>query len=198
MGNTCGFDLVIKLIQLWYVQNKDHCEQFLVVLSVLFLARVAHLKAHLHKIIACPQIRVRDSTQSHYTDVLHSSVQSLTASMSLASWLSSTSRKTSVSVSHETGFLPLPLIHSSSISTLICSASPRCLCSMLRTLALLVSSRRRMPNWEYLVLISWGMLILLSLPRNLTSSIRVGCPPVNSTSWYWLFARLDTITQHPN
>ena len=36
--------------------------------------------------------------------------------------------------------------------------------------------------WGYLVLTSWGVLILLSLPRNLTSSIRVGCPPVNNTT----------------
>ena len=105
-------------------------------------------------------------------------VWSLTASMSLASSLSSTSRKTSVSVAHETGCLPLPLIHSSSISKLICSASPRCLYSMLRILVPLVSSKSRMPNWGYLVLISWGMLILLSLPRNLTSSIRVGCSSI--------------------
>jgi len=123
----------------------------------------------------------------------------LTASMSPASLESSTSRSTSISVLQLTGCFPLPLSHSSRISVLICSASFPCLCSMLQTLVPVESSKRRMPNKVYLVLISWGMLILLSLPRNLTSSTIVGGMPAvenasftiktNQVYWYintWL------------
>ena len=84
------------------------------------------------------------------------------------------SRSTSISVLQLTGCFPLPLIHSWRISVLICSASSLCLCSMLWTLAPVDDSKRRKPNQVYLVLISWGMLILLSLPRNLISSSIVG------------------------
>ena len=88
----------------------------------------------------------------------------LTASISLASVQSSISRNTSVSVSQLTGVFPLPLAHSRRISLLIRSASPLCLCSMLVTLAPLWSSRRKTPKSWYLMPISCGMLILLSLP----------------------------------
>ena len=46
-------------------------------------------------------------------------------------------------------------------------------------LAPFVSSRRSTPNFIKLAPICWGMLMRLSLPRNLISSINVGCSPGN-------------------
>ena len=96
------------------------------------------------------------------------------ASISPANVLSSMSRKTCVSVFQVTGCLPLPATHSSMISILISFTSLLCLWARARILAPLWSSSKRRPNSRYLIPISWGILILLSLPRNLMHSIRVG------------------------
>ena len=61
---------------------------------------------------------------------------------------------------------------------LICSASFKCLWAMILTLAPFLSSRRKVPNWTYLVAISTGMLITLpSAHVNLSSSGSVGLVP---------------------
>ena len=98
----------------------------------------------------------------------------LTALMSPARIERSISHKTSVSVSQLTGCFPFPAIQSWRISVLIRSASSLYLCSILRTLSPVVSSKRRMPKLWYLVPISWGILIFLSLPSKLMQSGRVG------------------------
>ena len=61
---------------------------------------------------------------------------------------------------------------------LIRSASFKCLCAMILTLDPFLSSRRKVPNWTYLVAISTGMFItLLSVHVNFSSSGRVGVVP---------------------
>ena len=58
---------------------------------------------------------------------------------------------------------------------LIRSASFKCLCAMILTLDPFLSSRRKVPNWTYLVAISTGMLITLPLTHvNLSSCGSVG------------------------
>ena len=61
---------------------------------------------------------------------------------------------------------------------LIRSASFKCLWAMILTLDPFLSSRRKVPNWTYLVAISIGMFsTLLSVHVNLSSSGRVGSVP---------------------
>ena len=61
---------------------------------------------------------------------------------------------------------------------LIRSGSFKLLWAMILTLDPFLSSRRKVPNWTYLVAISTGMLItLLSAHVNLSSSDRVGLVP---------------------
>ena len=61
---------------------------------------------------------------------------------------------------------------------LIRSASFECLCVMILTLDPLLSSRRKVPNWTYLIAISTGMFTtLLSVHVNFSSSGRVGLVP---------------------
>ena len=102
------------------------------------------------------------------------------ASISPANVLSSMSHKTWISVFQVTGCLPFPATHSSMISILISFASFICLRARARIFAPLWSSSRRRPNSRYLTPISWGMLILLFLPRNLMHSINVGWSPWTS------------------
>ena len=80
------------------------------------------------------------------------------------------SRKTSTSVAQVTGCLPLPVSHCFRISILICSASFKCLWATISTLDPSVSSRRKVPNWKYLLVIFSGIL-------NFSSSGRVGFLP---------------------
>ena len=91
---------------------------------------------------------------------------------------SSMSCKTSIRVAQVTGCLPLPVTHSWRISVLICSASEWCLWAIIFTLEPFLSSRRKIPNWTYLVAISTGMLTTLpSVHVNFSSSGRVGLVP---------------------
>ena len=102
----------------------------------------------------------------------------LTASISLARVESSMSRKTSTRVAQVTDCVPLPSSHSWKISVLICSELLRCLWAMILTFDPFWSSKRRVPNWTYLVAISMGMLTTLpSIHVNLSSSGRVGSVP---------------------
>ena len=95
--------------------------------------------------------------------------------MLLARVESSMSCKTSTRVAQVTGCLPLPFSHSRRISMLICSASLWYLSAIILTLDPFMSSRRKVPNWTYLVAISTGMLTTLpSVHVNLSSSDRVG------------------------
>ena len=88
------------------------------------------------------------------------------------------SRKTSTRVVQVTGFLPFSVSHSWRISVLICSASQWFLRAMILTLDPFWSSKRRVPNWTYLVAISTGRLTTLpSVHVNLSSSGRVGSVP---------------------
>ena len=104
--------------------------------------------------------------------------------------LSSMSRKTWVRVFQVTGCLPLPATHSSMISILISFESLLCLWARWRILAPLWSFSRR-PNSRYLTPISWGMLILAFLPRNLMHSIRVGWWTWSSIGWRdWSYQKL--------
>ena len=58
------------------------------------------------------------------------------------------------------------------------SGSFKFLWAMILTLDPFLSSRRKVPNWTYLVVISTGMLITLwSAHVNLSSSGRVGLVP---------------------
>ena len=91
------------------------------------------------------------------------------------SWMS---YKTSTSVAHVTGCLLLPVSHSWRISVFICSALFKCLCAIILTLDPSLSSRRKAPNWTYLVAIIIGMLSTLpSVHVNFSSSGRVGLVP---------------------
>ena len=87
------------------------------------------------------------------------------------------SRKTLTRVVQVTGF-PLPSSHSWKISVLICSELLWFLWAIFLTLDPFRSSKRRVPNWTYLVDISTGMLTTLpSVHVNLSSSGRVGSVP---------------------
>ena len=86
--------------------------------------------------------------------------------------------KTSTRVAHSTGCLPLPVSHFWRISVFICSELFKCLCAILSTFDPSLSSRRKVPNWKYLVAICSGMLITLpSVHVNFNSSGRVGLVP---------------------
>ena len=98
----------------------------------------------------------------------------LIASISSASMLSSISCKTSVRVFQVTGCLPLPVIHCSRISLLISSALFIYSWAIALTLCQFSSSNRKRPKSWYLMPISWGMLIFLSLPWKWIHSRRVG------------------------
>ena len=101
----------------------------------------------------------------------------LTASISPARVESSMSRKTSTRVVQVTGFLPLPVSHSWRISVLMCSEL-LFWWAMILTVDPFWSSRRKVPNWTYLVAISTGTLTTLpSVHLNLSSSGRVGSVP---------------------
>ena len=102
----------------------------------------------------------------------------LTALISPARVDSSMLWRTSTSNAHVTGCLPLPVSHSWRISVLIRSASFECLWAMFLTLDPVLSSRRKVPNWTYLVPTSSEMFTtLLSVHVNLSSSGRVGLVP---------------------
>ena len=102
----------------------------------------------------------------------------LTASISSAREESSMSSKTLTRVGQVTGCLPLPVSHSWRISVLISSASFKCLRAMILTFDPFLSSRRKVPNWTYLVAISTGMLSTLpSVHVNFSSSGKVGLVP---------------------
>ena len=61
---------------------------------------------------------------------------------------------------------------------LISSALFKCLCAMILTLDPVSSSRRKVPNWTYLVAILTGMFTTLwSVHVNFSSSGRVGLVP---------------------
>ena len=97
---------------------------------------------------------------------------------------SSLSCKTSTRVAQVTGCLPLPFSHSWRISVLIRSGSQWCLWAIFLTFDPSLSSRRKVPNWTYLVAISTG--ILTSLPSvhvNFSSSGRVGLVPGLQIVW---------------
>ena len=102
----------------------------------------------------------------------------LVATISLARVESSMSRNTSTRVAQVTGCLPRPVSHSWRISVFIRSASFKCLCAIIVTLDPFLSSRRKVPNWTYLVAISTGMLTTLPSGQvNFSSSGRVGLVP---------------------
>jgi len=129
----------------------------------------------LHVVVMSPVKRVATLLVGH---TLHfHSCWHFTAAMSLARVHSSISRSTSISVSQEIGFLPRPAIHSSRTFMLICSGFSLHSWIMERSLAPSLSSRRSIPKFQKFVLICWGMLIHLSLPRNLISSGKVGWSP---------------------
>ena len=110
--------------------------------------------------------------------VIHCSEGHLLVLISPARVESSTSRKTSTRVVQFTGCLPLPVSHSWRISVFIRSASFKCLWAIIITLDPLLSSRRKVPNWTYLVATSTGMLTTLPSGHvNFSSSGRVGLVP---------------------
>ena len=110
--------------------------------------------------------------------VIYCSEWHLLVLISPARVASSMSCKTSTRVAQVTGCLPLPVNHSWRISVFIRSASFRCLCAIILTLDPFLSSRRKVPNWTYLVSTSTGMLsIVPSLDVNFSSSGRVGLVP---------------------
>ena len=110
--------------------------------------------------------------------VIHSSEGHLLVLISPARVESSMSRNTSTRVAQVTGCLPLPVSHSWRISVFIRSASFKCLCAIILTLDPFLSSRRKVPNWTYLVAISTGTLTTLPSGHvNFSSSGRVGLAP---------------------
>ena len=109
---------------------------------------------------------------------IHCSERHLLVLISPARVESSTSRKTSTRVVQFTGCLPLPVSHSWRISVFIRSASFKCLWAIIFTLDPFLSSRRKAPNWTYLVATSTGMLTTLPSGHvNFSSSGRVGLVP---------------------
>ena len=82
--------------------------------------------------------------------------------------------KTSTRVVQVTGFLPLPVSHSWKISVLICSELLRFLWAIILTLDPFWSSKRRVPNWTYLVAISTGRLTTLPSVHVNLSIVLVG------------------------
>ena len=122
------------------------------------------------------------------------------AAMSSARVPRSISRSTSISVSQETGSFPRPAIHSCKTFIVICSGLSLHLWMMDWILAPFSSSRRSIPKFMKLVPICWGMLMRLSLPRNLISSISVGWSPVRGIisqvplNWCMHWSHSQTIT----
>ena len=109
---------------------------------------------------------------------IHFSERHLLVLISPARVESSMSCKTSTRVAQVTGCLPLPANHSWRISVFIRSASFKCLWAIIFTLDPFLSSRRKVPNWTYLVATSTGMLTTPpSVHVNFSSSGRVGLVP---------------------
>ena len=109
---------------------------------------------------------------------IHCSEGHLLVLISPARVESSMSHRTSTRVAQFIGCLPVPVNYSWRISVFIRSASFKCLWAIIFTLDPFLSSRRKVPNWTYLVATSTGMLTTLPSGHvNFSSSGRVGLVP---------------------